>query len=316
MRRSVAGSEQGALPMTAPQRVANLLGVAVPAAGLVVAIVLLWDRLVGPLELGVAFGLYVITGLGISVGFHRLFAHRSFETGRSLRVLLAVLGSMAVEGPVVKWVANHRMHHTYADEHGDPHSPHVGAGGGVVGSLRGLWHAHAGWTMTASHRAAPERYARDLLADPALRFVDRTFAVWAVAGLALAFGIGYAVFGTLRGALLTLLWGGLVRIFALHHVTFSINSLCHFMGGRRFQTGDESRNLAWLAPFSLGEAWHNNHHAFPTSARHGLGRFQFDPSAWLINVLERCGLAWDVVRISPERQRMKLSTPAQAHGQG
>jgi stearoyl-CoA desaturase (delta-9 desaturase) len=305
MRRSVAGPEQGALPMTAPQRVANLLGLALPAAGLVVAIVLLWDRLVGPLELGIAFALYVVTGLGISVGFHRLFAHRSFETGRSLRVLLAILGSMAVEGPVVKWVANHRMHHTYADEHGDPHSPHVGAERGLAGSLRGLWHAHAGWTMTRSHRAAPERYARDLLADPALRFVDRTFALWAVTGLALAFGLGYAAFGTLRGALLTLLWGGLVRIFALHHVTFSINSLCHFMGGRRFPTGDESRNLAWLAPLSFGEAWHNNHHAFPTSAFHGLRRGELDPGGWMIRGLERMGLAWNVREVSVAEQAAK-----------
>jgi stearoyl-CoA desaturase (delta-9 desaturase) len=159
--------------------------------------------------------------------------------------------------------------------------------------------------MTRSHRAAPERYARDLLADPALRFVDRTFALWVVAGLALAFGIGYAVFGTLRGALLTLLWGGLVRIFALHHVTFSINSLCHFMGGRRFHTGDESRNLAWLAPFSFGEAWHNNHHAFPTSAFHGLRRREIDPGGWVIRGLQRVGLAWNVRRVSVDEQTAK-----------
>jgi stearoyl-CoA desaturase (delta-9 desaturase) len=172
-------------------------------------------------------------------------------------------------------------------------------------SLAGLWHAHAGWTLGESHRAAPERYAPDLLADPAMRFVDRTFILWAVAGVALAFGAGLAIFGTVRGALVTLLWGGLVRIFVLHHVTFSINSLCHFVGRRRFHTEDESRNLAWLAPISFGEAWHNNHHAFPTSARHGLGRSELDPSAALIRLMEVAGLAWDVVRIRPERLAAK-----------
>jgi stearoyl-CoA desaturase (delta-9 desaturase) len=305
MRHSVPGLEHGALPMTGSQRMANLVGIALPAAGLMLAVVLLWDRFVGPLELVVAASLYVLTGLGVSVGFHRLFAHRSFETGRGLRVLLAILGSMAMEGPVVKWVANHRMHHVYTDEVGDPHSPHVGSSGGIRGSLAGLWHAHAGWTLTASHRAAPERYARDLLADPALRFVDRTFVLWAVGGVALPFGAGYAIFGTLRGALLTLLWGGLVRIFVLHHVTFSINSLCHFMGRRRFHTGDESRNLSWLAPISFGEAWHNNHHAFPTSAFHGLRRREVDPGGWVIRCLERAGLAWNVRHVTVAEQAAK-----------
>jgi stearoyl-CoA desaturase (delta-9 desaturase) len=298
MRHSVPGVEQGALPMTASQRAANLVGIALPAAGLILAIVLLWDRFVGPVELAVAASMYLLTGLGVSVGFHRLFAHRSFETGRGLRVLLAILGSMALEGPVVKWVANHRMHHAYADEVGDPHSPHVGRSSGIGGTLSGLWHAHAGWTLTASHRAAPERYARDLLDDPAMRFVDRTFLLWALAGVALAFAAGFAIFGTVRGGLLTLVWGGLVRIFVLHHVTFSINSLCHFMGGRRFDTPDQSRNLAWLAPVSFGEAWHNNHHAFPASAFHGLRGREIDPGGWLIRALERAGLAWNVRHVS------------------
>jgi stearoyl-CoA desaturase (Delta-9 desaturase) len=305
MRHSVPELDKGALPMTATQRVANLVGIALPAAGLILAIVLLWDRLVGPLELSVAASLYVLTGLGVSVGFHRLFAHRSFETGRGLRLLLAILGSMALEGPIVKWVANHRMHHAYADEDGDPHSPHVGRSGGIGASLAGLWHAHAGWTLSESHRAAPERYAPDLLADPAMRFVDRTFIMWALAGVALAFGAGLAIFGTLRGALVTLLWGGLVRIFVLHHVTFSINSLCHFVGRRRFHTDDESRNLAWLAPISFGEAWHNNHHAFPTSAFHGLRRSEIDPGGWVIRGLARTGLAWNVRQVSVAEQAAK-----------
>ena len=285
------GAEHGALPITTGQRVANLLGMGLPAVGLVAAVVLLWDRLVGPVELGVAIALYALSGFGISVGFHRLFGHRSFDTRRPVRVVLAVLGSMALEGPIVKWVSNHRMHHTYADEVGDPHSPHGGRG-----ALAGLWHAHAGWTLTRSHRGAPERYAPDLLADPTIRFVDRTFIAWALAGALLPFAIGYALLGGLEGALTTFLWGGPVRIFALHHVTFSINSLCHFAGRRRFATDDESRNVAWLAPISFGEAWHNNHHAYPTSAFHGLRRRELDPGGWVIRLLERTGLAWDVRR--------------------
>jgi stearoyl-CoA desaturase (delta-9 desaturase) len=277
--------------MTRGQRLANVAGLALPAVGLVAAVVVLWDRLVGPVELGVAAALYVLSGLGITVGYHRLFTHRSFETSRPLRVALAILGSTAVEGPIVKWVSNHRMHHTFADEHGDPHSPHVGRGG-----LAGLWHAHAGWTMTRSHRGAPERYARDLLVDPAIRLIDRTFVVWALGGALLPFGLGYALLGSLEGALTTFLWGGPVRIFALHHVTFSINSLCHFAGRRRFATRDESRNVGWLAPISFGEAWHNNHHAFPTSAFHGLRRREIDPGGWVIRALERAGLAWNVKR--------------------
>jgi stearoyl-CoA desaturase (delta-9 desaturase) len=138
-----------------------------------------------------------------------------------------------------------------------------------------------------------------------MRFVDRTFILWALAGVALAFGAGLAIFGTLRGALVTLLWGGLVRIFVLHHVTFSINSLCHFVGRRRFHTDDESRNLAWLAPISFGEAWHNNHHAFPTSAFHGLRRSEIDPGGWVIRVLERTGLAWNVRQVSMAQQAAK-----------
>jgi stearoyl-CoA desaturase (delta-9 desaturase) len=248
---------------------------------------------------------YTLTGLGITVGYHRLFTHRSFKTGRSVRALLAVLGSMAVEGPVIDWVATHRKHHRFSDQPGDPHSPHVGQAPGWRGALRGLVHAHIGWIFRGKDRANPARYAKDLLADRDLRFISRTFPLWVLAGLALPFGLGVALTGTVAGGLGGLLWGGAVRVALLHHATFSINSLCHVFGRRPFATGDESRNLAWLAPLAFGEAWHNNHHAFPGSARHGLGRWQLDPSAGLICVLERCHLAWDVNRISPARQQDK-----------
>jgi stearoyl-CoA desaturase (delta-9 desaturase) len=248
---------------------------------------------------------YTLTGLGITVGYHRLFTHRSFKTTRGLRALLAVLGSMAVEGPVDEWVATHRKHHRFSDHAGDPHSPHVDQAPGWRGALRGLGHAHVGWMFRGRDMANPRRYAKDLVADPDLRFISRTFPLWVAIGLALPFGLGVALTGSVAGGLTGLLWGGAVRILLLHHVTFSINSLCHFFGRRPFATRDQSHNLAWLAPLTFGEAWHNNHHAFPTSARHGLGRRELDPGAWLITGLERCHLAWDVVRISAGRQQGK-----------
>jgi stearoyl-CoA desaturase (Delta-9 desaturase) len=231
--------------------------------------------------------------------------HRSFETGRALRGTLAALGSAAIEGPVISWVADHRRHHTFSDEEGDPHSPHVGHGGGVRGTVRGLFHAHVGWLFIHTNRGSKQRYARDLLRDPVIKFVDRTFLLWAIAGLGVAFGLGVALGGTVAAGLTALLWGGGVRMFVVHHVTYSINSLCHVFGRRPFDTGDESRNLAWLAVPTFGEAWHNNHHAFPTSAVHGLGRRQIDVSALVIGGLERLGLVWNVVRVSPEVQQAR-----------
>ena len=206
---------------------------------------------------------------------------------------------------MIEWVATHRKHHRFSDRSGDPHSPHTDRGSGWRSALRGLAHAHVGWMFRGKDKANPRRYAKDLLADGDLRFISRSFPLWVAAGLALPFGLGVALTRTIEGGLTGMLWGGAVRIFLLHHATFSINSLCHFFGRRPFATGDESRNLAWLAPIAFGEAWHNNHHAFPTSARHGLGHWQLDPSAWLITGLERCHLAWDVVRVSPARQLAK-----------
>jgi stearoyl-CoA desaturase (delta-9 desaturase) len=202
-------------------------------------------------------------------------------------------------------VADHRKHHAFSDQFGDPHSPHVDHGVGWRGAFRGLLHAHLGWIFIHTQRGSRARYAPDLMRDRVILFVDRTFLIWALGGLALAFGLGVAIGGTVAAGLTALLWGGAVRMFLLHHVTYSINSLCHFFGRRSFDTGDESRNLWWLAPLSFGEAWHNNHHAFPTSAVHGLKRWQFDPSALVIRGLEKVGLAWDVVRPSERRVAAK-----------
>ena len=266
----------------------------------------LWHRFLGWNDIFDFLLLYLLTGLGVTVGFHRLFTHRSFKTGPTLRAVLAILGSAAIEGPIISWVSDHRKHHRFSDKPGDPHSPHVDHGGGFVGALRGLAHAHMGWLFIHSQRGKRTRYAPDLLADPIVRWVDRTFLVWAIGGLAASFGLGCLFGGSLRDGLTGLLWGGAVRMLVLHHVTYSINSLCHFFGRSRFATDDESRNLAWLAPFSLGEAWHNNHHAFPTSAYHGMRRWELDMSALVIRGFERAGLAWDVVKITPQRQAEKL----------
>jgi len=287
----------------------NLIGVAIPPLALIVAIVLLWHRAIGPLELGLMIGLYALTGFGVTLGFHRMFTHRAFESSRAFRAVIAVLGSMAVEGSVITWVADHRKHHAFTDVEGDPHSPHL-SGPGFVGAIKGLWHAHIGWLFESVGQAERERFAPDLVKDPVMRAVDRLFFLWVALGFLIPFGIGWAVGGTVGAALTALLWAGLVRVFILHHITWSINSVCHFFGKQRFDIEDESTNVAWLAPFSFGEAWHHNHHAFPTSAFHGLRFWEkmTDPTGLVIIVLEKTGLIWNVVRISPERQAAKLKS--------
>jgi len=290
-------------------RIATGIVTVVPLLMLGVVVWQTWQSLLRWHDLVVFAIVYVLTGLGITVGFHRHFTHRAFQCGRPLRAVLAVLGTAAIEGPITAWVADHRKHHAFSDQRGDPHSPHVDHGRGLRGALRGLAHAHVGWLFEHTQRANKERYAPDLIADPLVSFIDRTTLWWIGLGLALPFGLGYLLGGTLAAGLTGLLWGGAMRILLLHHVTYSINSLCHFFGRRRFETGDESRNLAWLAPLTFGEAWHNNHHAFPTSAAHGMRWWEraMDPSALLIGALERLGLVWDVVKISEERQTAKLA---------
>jgi stearoyl-CoA desaturase (delta-9 desaturase) len=281
---------------------------AVPPLALLIVGWLSFNRELHWRDVAIFLIMYIPVGLGVTVGFHRLLTHRSFKTSGALRGILAVLGTMSVEGPVISWVADHRKHHAYSDRLGDPHSPHVDHGGGWWGALRGLAHAHVGWLFNHSQRAARDRFAPDLVADPVISFVDSTFVLWSLVGLAIPFGLGVLIGGTVAAGLEGMLWGGVARIFVLHHVTYSINSLCHFFGRRRFLTDDQSRNLLWLAPLSFGEAWHNNHHAFPTSAMHGLGRRELDFSGILISALERAGLVWDVKRISDERMAAKALT--------
>ncbi len=267
----------------------------------------LWAVALGWNDIFVFLVMYALTGAGITVGFHRLFTHRSFKTRRPVRIALAAFGSMAIEGPIISWVADHRKHHAFSDREGDPHSPHVEHGHGFKGALKGLAHAHVGWLFIHTQRGRKTRYAPDLMRDRDIAWIDRTFIWWAIGGFVASFALGFLFGGAdaWKDGLTGMLWGGLVRVLVLHHVTYSINSLCHFFGRRPFETGDESRNLAWLAPFSLGEAWHNGHHAFPTSARHGLERGQIDISAGIISALERAGLAWDVVRVEPAKLAAK-----------
>lgn len=293
--------------MTRIEKAVNLGAVVVPFVAAVGAVVLLWNSWVSAADLGIAAAMYLLTAVGITVGFHRLLTHRSFQTAKPLEYLFAVLGSMAVQGPVISWVADHRKHHAHSDEEGDPHSPHVGHGDGVRGVLAGLWHAHTGWLMSTQGRADWKRYAPDLYEDRGMRTISRRFVPILLAGLALPALAGYLVSGTVAGAATGLLWGGLVRIFYVHHITWSVNSVCHFLGSRRFDTDDRSTNVFWLALPSLGESWHHNHHAFPRSAVHGLRRWELDPSALIIATLEKIGLARNVVRISPERQAERAS---------
>ena len=247
--------------MTRVEKVANLGAVVVPFAATLAAIVLLWNSLVTPADLAIAAAMYLLTAIGITVGFHRLLTHRSFQTAKPVEYTFAVLGSMAVQGPVISWVADHRKHHAHTDEEGDPHSPHIGHDGGVKGVLAGLWHAHSGWLMSTQGRADWKKYARDLYEDDGMRQINRNFVPLVLLTLALPALAGFLVSGTLLGAATGLLWGGLVRIFFVHHVTWSVNSVCHFLGTRRFDTDDRSTNVFWLALPSLGESWHHNHHA-------------------------------------------------------
>jgi len=292
--------------VTRAHKIANLISVPLPLVGLIAAIVLLWDRAVGPLELALLIVMYMLTGLGVTLGYHRMFTHRAFESSRTFRAIVAILGSMAVEGSVITWVADHRKHHTFTDQEGDPHSPHL-SGPGFWGAVKGLWHAHVGWLFETVGTAERERFAADLLKDRALGVVDTLFFLWVGLSFAIPFALGWLLGGGLGAAVTALLWGGFVRIFLLHHVTWSINSVCHFFGRNRFKIEDEARNVFWLAPLSMGDAWDHIHHAFPTSAFHGLSPWEraADPTGLLIALLEKLGIVWNVVRVSPERQHAK-----------
>jgi stearoyl-CoA desaturase (delta-9 desaturase) len=271
--------------------IAGLL-VALPLAALALAVVIFWDHGIGWLDLGLAVGLYVFTGLGLSMGFHRLFSHRSFVPARWLKITLAIAGTMGVEGSIISWVSQHRRHHAYTDRPGDPHSP-LPDGPGAMNQVRGLWHAHAGWLFVRNEVNA-EKWSRDLLEDPDLAFISRTVLFWTALTFLLPAAIGWLVTGTLWGAFLAALWGGVVRVAVLHHVTWGTNSLCHTFGSQPYGSKDRSTNFAPLALLSFGDAWHNTHHAFPRSARHGIDGGQIDLTAEVIELCRRLGWVTDI----------------------
>ena len=297
-------AEAGSLPDDLPARsqpiaeiIAMSFGLFFPVVGLVAAVVLLWGRGVNGVDLALVLGFYAVTLLGITVGFHRMFTHRGLQAGPTVRFLLGVAGSMSCQGPVMEWCAMHRQHHKHSDRDGDPHSPHL-HGDGVAGFFKGMWHAHMGWLYLPAP-ADIDRSIPDLLADPVLRFVDRLFWFWVLLGWVVPGAIGGLVSGSWMGFLTGFLWGGLVRQFLLHHMTFSVNSVCHVWGTRPFKSADHSRNNAIVGVLTFGEGWHNNHHAFPTSARHGLMWYQLDVSWLFIRAMQAVGLVWNV-RLVPE----------------
>jgi stearoyl-CoA desaturase (Delta-9 desaturase) len=273
-------------------RVVTLIVIVVPLLGLVAAPFFLWGWGFSWVDLGLLLGMYVLTALGITVGFHRLFTHRSFETYAWVKVVLAALGSMAVQGPMLKWVALHRRHHQHSDTPEDPHSPHH-HGGGVLGLLRGAWHAHIGWFFDRDPEDL-DRYVQDLRRSAALRAASALFLLWVAVGLALPAVLGGLLTLSWAGVWTGLIWGGLVRIFLVHHVTWSVNSACHLWGRRPYASADQSRDNVVFGVLALGEGWHATHHAFPTSARHGLRWWQIDASYWVIRGLALLRLAWDV----------------------
>ncbi|HUY31038.1 MAG TPA: fatty acid desaturase [Acidimicrobiales bacterium] len=281
-------------------RVVTLVAVVVPAGALLSAAGVLWGVAFRPLDLVLFLVLYVLTGLGITVGYHRFFTHRSFDAGPVVKVALAILGAMTLQGPVTQWVTDHRKHHARSDRDGDPHSPHL-SGDGLVGTARGLWHAHVGWMFTTKGMERGAAYGRDLVEDPTIQLIDRLYLVWVALSVGLPFLVGFAVTGSVARGVEALVWAGLVRIFAFEHATFAVNSICHTFGRRTFEARDQSRNNWFVAILTFGEGWHNNHHAFPRSARHGLHARQLDVSWIVIRTLERLGLA----------RNLRVPTPAQ-----
>ena len=259
-----------------------------------------FGRRVSLLDLLLAVGFFMLSGHGVTAGFHRLLTHRSFRAARWLKIGLALAGSLALEGSVISWVANHRRHHAYTDRPGDPHSPFE-YGPSAWGQLRGAVHAHMGWLFNLQP-TEELRWAPDLVRDPDLVVISRLFPVMVVASLGAPMLIGWALTGTWIGALDASLWGGAVRIFVLHQATFAVNSVCHLWGRRPFITRetDRARNFAPLAVVSMGESWHNFHHSFPASARHGVDRGQLDSTARLIRWFELLGAAHDVRWPSPD----------------
>ena len=268
-----------------------LLAVVGPLVATIYAIATLWQKAINATDLTLLLVMYSLVALGVTVGFHRMLTHRSFAAHPVVKFIFLVLGSMALEGPALEWAATHIKHHSCSDKEGDPHSP-----------VEGFFHAHIGW-LFKDRMADPNQYAKHLQKDPIVVFVSKTFLLWVALSLIIPFAIG---------GWSGLLWAGLVRIFLTHHVTWSVNSVCHIFGRRDYETNDQSRNEWVVGLLSFGEGWHNNHHAFPRSAFHGLRWWQIDGSGYLIWSLEKLGLAKDVYRISSDQMQKRQDRAASA----
>ncbi|MEU8346064.1 acyl-CoA desaturase [Spirillospora sp. NPDC048832] len=313
----------GTVPL--PERVAVVVFVVAPILGLLGAVPFLWGWGLGWTDVAIFAFLYPLNALGITVGYHRHFTHGGFKAKRWLRIALAILGGQAMQGSVVRWVADHRRHHKYSDQEGDPHSPWA-YGPGVWGLTKGLYHAHMGW-LFSKDRTSRSKYAPDLLKDRDIRFLslDPVYAVIVLSTFLVPMGLGALLTQSWHGALTALFWAGLMRVFVGEHVTFSINSICHVFGKEDFRTRDKARNVWWLAIPSFGESWHNLHHADPTCARHGVLKGQIDISARVIWLFEKLGWVWDVRwpdhdrlaarRVTADRAA-PASTPASANANG
>ena len=316
--RSSSSAREQSVPskpvlLSGPSRLVDLTTVIVPFFVLIAAIIQFWNHGINWMGVGLILAMYLITGFGITIGFHRLFTHRAFETPRWVRLTLAVIGSMCVQGPLIWWVAVHRQHHHHSDTEEDPHSPHT-SGAGFLGMVRGAWHAHLGWLFVKDSPKLAS-YVPDLLKDRALVFINDYYPLWVTLSLLIPAAAGGLLARTWGGAIMGLVWGGIIRVFMVHHITWSVNSVCHIWGTQPFDSHDQSRNNWIVGVFALGEGWHNNHHAFPTSARHGLGTSQPDVSYLLIRTMERLGLATRVRQPSPEAIAAKLEkNPAGSRG--
>lgn len=288
------------------EQVALALFILVPFLAVLAAVPIAWGGWLGWSDVVIMAAMYWITGHGITVGYHRLFTHKSFKPNRFVKNALAVMGSMAIQGPVVRWVADHRKHHKFSDRDGDPHSPWR-YGDDLRALWKGFWHAHMMWLF--DEEQTPQRkYAPDLMNDPDIVRISRKFWLFVLISLLLPAALGGLVTWSWQGALTAFFWGSLVRVALLHHVTWSINSICHTIGERPFVSRDKSANVWWLAIPSMGESWHNLHHADPTCARHGVLRGQLDTSARLIWLLEKVGWVRDVRWPVRERIHAKLVT--------
>ncbi len=280
----------------------TLAAIILPLLGCVAVPFLVWGWGFRWMDLSLLLGMYVLTTVGVTVGFHRFFVHRSFQTYLWVQVVLAILGSMAVQGSLFRWVAIHRIHHHHSDQADDPHSPNRQIG--HLSVLKGIWHAHIGWFFDPTPPDL-DRMIKDLTRERALRVTNLLTALWVVLGLLLPASLGLIISGKWNGFWTGLIWGGVARVFLVHHITWSINSACHLWGRRPYESGDLSRNNPVFGYLGMGEGWHNTHHAFPGSARHGLRWWQLDVSYWIIWGLSKLHLAWDVKTPSLAAQQLK-----------